>query len=78
MFAEDVVSDEVFESLLRLDQTATSDVAHRIALATMAGACRALCELYQNRMDEDGIREVVLGHLRKASPLCEAVFSTKH
>ncbi len=78
MFAEDVVSDQVFQSLLNLDAAASSDVAHRIALATLAGACRAICQMYQDKMDDDHIRKVVMSQLQEASPLCHTIFGAYH
>ena len=78
MLPDDVISDEVFQSLLKLDEAASVGVAHRIALATLAGACRAICELNQLHLDEDRLRQVVLVQLRQASPLCQSIFATPH
>ncbi len=78
MDAEELVSDQVFESLLQLDAAASTDVAHRVALATLAGACRAVCEMYQGQMDGIRIRQIILHHLQDASPLCQSIFAVHH
>lgn len=78
MGAEEVVSNEVYRSLVELDAATSSDVAHRVALATLAGACRAICDLNMNRFDERHIRRLVLVQLRDASPECSAIFASEH
>ena len=78
MGTEEMVSDQVFESLLELDASTSTDVAHRVALATLAGACRAVCELYDGRLDGIIIRELILHQLQDASPLCQSIFASRH
>ena len=80
--SETVVSEEIFASLIRLNQEHSSLVAQRVALATLAGACRALCEMKQDEMGEGGFdaafRRLVLFNLSQASDDCERIFALRH
>lgn len=74
MLTEEVVSDEVCQSLLDLDTKVSQGVAHRVALATLSGAIRAICEINQDQLDPMRLRQLVMNQLLQASPACRNVF----
>jgi len=78
MAVEDLISDEICDSLVALNRQTDSDTAQRVALATLAGACRAICELNRTTLDEIHIRQLVIGQLRDASSECRTIFSSRH
>lgn len=74
MLTDQTVSDEVCQSLLDLDLQVSQGVAHRVALATLAGAMRAICEINQDRLDPMRLRQMVMRYLQEASPECRSIF----
>ncbi len=78
MAVEDLISDEICQSLVALKDETQCGTAQRVALATLAGACRAICELNRTALDDVHIRQLVLGQLRDASSECRTIFSLNH
>lgn len=74
MLTDETVSDEVCQSLLDLDTQVSQGVAHRVALATLAGAMRAICVINNDRLDPMRLRQLVMNHLLQASPACRNIF----
>jgi len=74
MLTDATVSDQICQSLLDLDTQVSQGVAHRVALATLAGAIRAICEINHDQLDPMRLRQLVINQLQQASPECRSIF----